>query len=86
MKNRTTAILLCAFLGGLGVHRFYLGQTGKGLLYLFTLGLVGLLPTIDFIIWLLGSKESFDAKYNAQAIQKEQVNVQKAMLEELQKK
>ena len=34
MKNKTTAVLLAFFLGGLGAHKFYLGQTGLGILYL----------------------------------------------------
>lgn len=33
-KNPTTAVLLALFLGGLGIHKFYLGQTGLGILYL----------------------------------------------------
>lgn len=33
-KNKTTAGLLALFLGGLGVHKFYLGQTLAGVLYL----------------------------------------------------
>lgn len=33
-KDRTVALLLTLFLGGLGAHRFYLGQTGLGILYL----------------------------------------------------
>lgn len=33
-KNRTTALLLTLFLGGVGGHRFYLGQTGLGVVYL----------------------------------------------------
>jgi TM2 domain-containing membrane protein YozV len=86
MKKRTTAILLCLFLGGFGAHRFYLGETGKGILYIFTgFGLLGIIPFIDLVIWLLGSNESFDSKYNAQSIQKQQVEVQKEMLDELKK-
>ena len=34
MKSKTTAGLLAIFLGGLGFHKFYLGQTGRGILYL----------------------------------------------------
>ena len=33
-KNNTTAVLLALFLGGLGIHKFYLGETGMGILYL----------------------------------------------------
>ena len=33
-KNPTTGLLLCLFLGGIGAHRFYLGQVGLGVLYL----------------------------------------------------
>jgi|TARA_R110000764_G_scaffold178233_1_gene264393 TM2 domain-containing membrane protein YozV len=86
MKDRKTAILLCFFLGPIGVHRFYLGQTGYGIFYLLTLGLIGILPLADFIIWLLGSNEAFDKKYNSQAIQREQSQTQKEMLEALKNK
>lgn len=34
-KAPSTGILLALFLGGLGAHRFYLGQVGLGLVYLF---------------------------------------------------
>ena len=37
------------------------------------------------ILWLLGSQESFDKKYNSQAIQREQAQTQKDMLNELKK-
>jgi TM2 domain-containing membrane protein YozV len=33
-KNPTTAVILALLLGGLGAHKFYLGQTGLGILYL----------------------------------------------------
>lgn len=51
--NKTTALLLCAFLGWAGVHRFYEGRTMSGLLYLFTFGLGGIGWAIDFIAILL---------------------------------
>lgn len=41
MKSKTTATLLAFFLGGLGAHKFYLGQTGQGILFLLTGGLLG---------------------------------------------
>ena len=44
-KSTGVAYLLWFFLGVLGVHQFYLGKTGRGLLYLFTFGglLIGVL-------------------------------------------
>jgi hypothetical protein len=44
-----TLAIICFFLGSLGIHQFMLGNTGKGVLYLLTLGLCGILPLIDFI-------------------------------------
>lgn len=51
MPNKTTAILLALFLGGLGAHKFYLGKPGMGLLYLvfcwtFIPGLIALIELI----------------------------------------
>ena len=40
-KNGTVAFLLCVFLGCFGVHKFYEGKIGTGLLYFFTFGLFG---------------------------------------------
>ena len=34
MKNKTVAILLAFFLGGIGVHKFYLGNAMLGVVYL----------------------------------------------------
>jgi iron only hydrogenase large subunit-like protein len=51
-KSKWVALILCFFLGFLGVHRFYEGKIGTGLLYFFTWGLFGVGVLIDFIIIL----------------------------------
>lgn len=51
-KNKWVALILCFFLGVFGVHRFYEGKIGTGLIWLFTGGLFGVGVLIDFIILL----------------------------------
>jgi TM2 domain-containing membrane protein YozV len=60
MKNKTVAILLSFFLGGLGIDRFYLGYTGFGILKLLTGGVFGILWLVDFIRLLTGSLKPKD--------------------------
>jgi TM2 domain-containing membrane protein YozV len=43
-------LILCFVLGGLGVHRFYAGKTGTGILMFLTLGGLGIWTFIDFIV------------------------------------
>ena len=45
--------MLCFFLGGLGIHRFYVGKTATGVAQLITLGGCGIWVLIDFIMILL---------------------------------
>ena len=52
MKNKWVAFFLCLFLGALGVHKFYEGKVGMGILYLFTVGLFGIGWFIDCIALL----------------------------------
>jgi TM2 domain-containing membrane protein YozV len=55
IKNRWIALALAFFLGYLGMHRFYVGKTGTGILYLLTAGFLGIGVLIDFIMILVGS-------------------------------
>ncbi len=54
-KGFVPTLLLCFFLGALGVHRFYVGKIGTGILQLFTLGGLGIWVLVDFIIIATGS-------------------------------
>ncbi|MBN1831806.1 MAG: NINE protein [Deltaproteobacteria bacterium] len=46
--------VLCLLLGGFGVHRFYVGKIGTGILMLLTLGGLGIWVLVDLIIILCG--------------------------------
>ena len=54
-KSRMVALLFCILFGFLGVHRFYLGKIGTGILMLCTLGCFGIWTMIDLILIALGS-------------------------------
>ena len=47
-------LLLCFFVGYLGIHRFYAGKTGTGIAQLLTCGGCGIWTLIDFIMIVLG--------------------------------
>jgi len=54
-NNWLTCLLLCWFLGIFGVHRFYTGHIGIGVIQLLTLGGCGIWSLIDFIIIAMGN-------------------------------
>jgi TM2 domain-containing membrane protein YozV len=62
-KSQLTAVLLAFFLGGLGIHRFYLGYTWQGIVQLLTLGGLGIWALIDFIRILIGDLQPKDGEY-----------------------
>ena len=65
MKSKFTTAIFALFLGGLGIHRFYLGQNGKGILYLIFCWtfIPSIVAFIEFIIYLCTSDEDFAKKY-----------------------
>ena len=54
-KDWLVTLLLCLFLGGIGVHRFYAGKIGTGILQLITLGGCGIWTLIDLIMIITGN-------------------------------
>lgn len=53
-QKRWAAFFLCLFFGVWGVHRFYMGKIGTGILYLFTFGCFGFGWLIDLIVIFVG--------------------------------
>jgi TM2 domain-containing membrane protein YozV len=69
-RSRGAAALLAFFFGGFGAHKFYLGQTGVGILYLvfcwtFLPFLIGYFEAVGY---LLMSDRAFDLRYNARLV------------------
>ncbi|MHA1521086.1 MAG: NINE protein [Promethearchaeota archaeon] len=60
-KDRMIAGILALLLGGLGVHKFYLGNIGMGILYLIFAwtGIPEIVGFIEGIIYLTKSDEEF---------------------------
>jgi CRISPR/Cas system CSM-associated protein Csm3 (group 7 of RAMP superfamily) len=52
-KVQIVALILCILLGLIGIHRFYLGYTGLGILYLLTFGLFGIGWIIDLVLLII---------------------------------
>lgn len=75
MKDKNIAGILALFMGGLGIHRFYLGQTGLGIFYLIfcwfpVMWVVGL---IDAIAFFSMDQTAFDKKYNRPFLSREEL-------------
>ncbi len=66
MKTKSTAILLCFFGGGLGIHKFYLGENVAGILYLLFCWtcIPALIAFVEFFGLIIMSDTEFNTKYN----------------------
>lgn len=66
IKNKIVAGLLGLFLGGLGIHKFYLGKIGQGIVYIlfcwtFIPAVIGF---IEGIVYLCSNDENFQLKHH----------------------
>lgn len=64
-KSRIVAALLALLFGGFGIHRFYLGRVGSGILYLLFCWtfIPSFIALIEFVLLLVMSDEQFNEKY-----------------------
>jgi TM2 domain-containing membrane protein YozV len=64
-KNRVIAIVLALLVGGIGVHKFYLGRIGQGILYLVFCWtfIPSIIAFVEAIIYVTMSDEAFTKKY-----------------------
>ncbi|MFV8751613.1 NINE protein [Nannocystaceae bacterium ST9] len=65
-RNKWVAVLLAFFAGGFGVHKFYLGQIGMGVVYLvFSWTLIpAFIAVIECLLLAIKSDREFDLQYN----------------------
>lgn len=66
MRNRLVASLLALFLGGLGIHKFYLGRIAWGVVYLVFCwtGIPSVVGFLEGVILISQSDVVFNRKYN----------------------
>jgi TM2 domain-containing membrane protein YozV len=67
IKDRLASTLLAFFLGAFGIHRFYLGRIGWGVVYLLFCwtGIPAIAGIIESILYFFMDDEEFDSKYNS---------------------
>lgn len=66
MKTKGTAALLAFLGGGIGIHKFYLNQSGQGVLYLLFCWtfIPAFVAFLEFFVYLTMSDQEFDRRYN----------------------
>lgn len=88
-KKKRVAALLALFFGIFGAHRFYLDQREKGILYLMAFllcvfvvprlawmaGVLAIIGFVDFLLLVSMPRATFDARYNASAVEREQARL-----------
>jgi TM2 domain-containing membrane protein YozV len=62
-KSQVIALILVLVVGGLGIHRFYLGYTWQGIVQLLTAGGCGIWWLIDLIRIITGDLKPKDGEY-----------------------
>jgi len=63
-KSQVVALILVILIGGLGIHRFYLGYTWQGVVQLLTLGGCGIWSLIDLIRIITGDLKPNGGSYD----------------------
>jgi len=74
--NRTAAIIFALFLGGFGIHRFYIGQPGFGIVYLLITLFSGLLlwpiivlvNVVEAIAWACMSEDEWELHFGPKRV------------------
>lgn len=66
IKSKVAAGVLAIFLGGIGIHKFYLGKIGMGILYLLFCwtGIPAIAAFIEGIVYLCSNDENFQLKHH----------------------
>lgn len=62
-KKKHIVLFLCIFLGLFGIHRFYVGKIGTGILYLFTCGFFGIGLIFDIFLIIMNLFTDYNGDY-----------------------
>jgi TM2 domain-containing membrane protein YozV len=63
-KSQVIALVLVLLVGGIGIHRFYLGYTWQGIVQLLTLGACGVWSLIDLVRIVTGDLKPKNGNYS----------------------